>query len=209
MKNFTSYLFMLGAAALILSSCGTSSDLSSSSAIQKRRYTKGYHLNIPGKYKDKLQQATASEVAPQQPLLVTTQETPEIETNVVASANEAIDFEPKASPNFTKTTMTLENDSPKPVESDAYTKAAKKMEKKIAKKFNAKNTSSTTVAPITKAPPAASGDMILYIILAILIPPLAVGLLYGITGKFWISLLLTLLFYIPGMIYSLIVVLQY
>ncbi|MTI26812.1 YqaE/Pmp3 family membrane protein [Fulvivirga kasyanovii] len=43
-------------------------------------------------------------------------------------------------------------------------------------------------------------------ILAVIIPPLAVGLTYGVIDKFWISLLLTILFFIPGMIYSLIVV---
>lgn len=46
------------------------------------------------------------------------------------------------------------------------------------------------------------------VILAILIPPLAVFLHQGeINNKFWISLLLTLLFFVPGQIYSLLVVL--
>lgn len=53
---------------------------------------------------------------------------------------------------------------------------------------------------------ANASSNILMIILAILIPPLAVGLYEGITSRFWISLLLTLLFYIPGMIYALLVV---
>lgn len=45
------------------------------------------------------------------------------------------------------------------------------------------------------------------IICAILLPPLGVYLHEGeITSRFWISLLLTLLFFIPGMIYSLLVV---
>ncbi|MEO5572391.1 MAG: YqaE/Pmp3 family membrane protein [Bacteroidia bacterium] len=43
-------------------------------------------------------------------------------------------------------------------------------------------------------------------VLCILLPPLAVGLKYGIVDKFWISLLLTLLFWIPGVIYALLVV---
>ncbi|MBL6445307.1 YqaE/Pmp3 family membrane protein [Fulvivirga sp. 29W222] len=47
------------------------------------------------------------------------------------------------------------------------------------------------------------------IILAVLIPPLAVGLTYGVIDKFWISLILTILFFIPGMVYSLIVVHDY
>jgi uncharacterized membrane protein YqaE (UPF0057 family) len=48
---------------------------------------------------------------------------------------------------------------------------------------------------------------VVLIILAILLPPLAVYLHQGeINGKFWISVLLTLLFILPGIIYSLLVV---
>jgi uncharacterized membrane protein YqaE (UPF0057 family) len=51
-------------------------------------------------------------------------------------------------------------------------------------------------------------DTILLVILAILLPPLAVALKDGIGTSFWLDLLLTLLFYFPGMIYALIVVLR-
>ena len=51
-------------------------------------------------------------------------------------------------------------------------------------------------------------NLALLIILAILIPPLGVFLHQGeINKKFWISLLLTLLFFVPGAIYSVLVVL--
>jgi uncharacterized membrane protein YqaE (UPF0057 family) len=53
-----------------------------------------------------------------------------------------------------------------------------------------------------------STDTLLLVILAILLPPLAVYLHEGeINTRFWISLLLTLLFWVPGVIYALIVVL--
>lgn len=53
----------------------------------------------------------------------------------------------------------------------------------------------------------ADDNTILLAILAILLPPLAVFLKEdAITTKFWISLILTLLFWIPGVIYSLLVV---
>lgn len=52
----------------------------------------------------------------------------------------------------------------------------------------------------------SEGDLLL-IILAILLPPLAVYLYEdAITTKFWISLVLTLLFFLPGIIYALLVV---
>ncbi len=50
-------------------------------------------------------------------------------------------------------------------------------------------------------------DLLLLVIIAILLPPLAMGLYDGITNRFWISLLLTLLFYVPGLVYTLIIIL--
>ena len=67
-----------------------------------------------------------------------------------------------------------------------------------------KNTLATTPMPQS----ASGADLVLYVILAIILPPLAVGLLYGIGTEFLISLVLTLLFWIPGVIYALIMVLK-
>lgn len=59
-----------------------------------------------------------------------------------------------------------------------------------------------------KAGGEPSTNTLLLVILAILLPPLAVYLHQGtINGKFWLSLLLTLLFWLPGVIYALIVIL--
>lgn len=59
-----------------------------------------------------------------------------------------------------------------------------------------------------KANAAGSTDTVLLAILAILLPPLAVYLHEGTTNStFWISVLLTLLFWIPGVIFALITVL--
>jgi len=58
-----------------------------------------------------------------------------------------------------------------------------------------------------KAGKEAETDQVLLAILAILLPPLAVYLKEGtINSKFWISLILTLIFWIPGVIYALLVV---
>jgi uncharacterized membrane protein YqaE (UPF0057 family) len=46
----------------------------------------------------------------------------------------------------------------------------------------------------------------LLVILAIFIPPLAVFFKRGLAGAFWINILLTLLFVLPGIIHALIVV---
>lgn len=55
---------------------------------------------------------------------------------------------------------------------------------------------------------AADTDTLLLVILAILLPPLAIYLHQGeINNKFWLGLILTLLFWLPGIIYALIVIL--
>lgn len=46
-------------------------------------------------------------------------------------------------------------------------------------------------------------NKLLLVIIAILLPPVAVALVDGIGGPFLLSILLTLLFYIPGLIYAL------
>jgi uncharacterized membrane protein YqaE (UPF0057 family) len=46
------------------------------------------------------------------------------------------------------------------------------------------------------------------VLCAFFIPPLGVALAFGITDKFWICLILTLLFWLPGMIYAMIQILH-
>lgn len=59
-----------------------------------------------------------------------------------------------------------------------------------------------------KAGKEPSTDTLLLVIIAILLPPLAVYLHEGeINNRFWISLLLTLLFWLPGVIYALVIIL--
>lgn len=54
----------------------------------------------------------------------------------------------------------------------------------------------------------ASSNKLLAAILALFIPPLGVAVHQGINKQFWISLLLTFLFFLPGLIYSLYVILK-
>ena len=51
-------------------------------------------------------------------------------------------------------------------------------------------------------------NTLLLVIIAILLPPLAVGLKTGFGSSFIIGLILWLLFYFPGLIYALFVVLK-
>lgn len=59
-----------------------------------------------------------------------------------------------------------------------------------------------------KAGRAADTNTLLLVLISLILPPLAVYLHQGeINSKFWISLLLSLLLWIPGVIYALLVVL--
>ena len=55
---------------------------------------------------------------------------------------------------------------------------------------------------------ATSSASLLQIIVAIIFPPVAVAMHSGISKEFWICLILTLLFFVPGMIYALFVIMK-
>ena len=48
----------------------------------------------------------------------------------------------------------------------------------------------------------------LKVLLAILLPPLGVFMEVGLTGHFWLNLLLTLLGYVPGIIHAVYIILR-
>lgn len=52
------------------------------------------------------------------------------------------------------------------------------------------------------------GKDILRIILAIIFPPLGVALQVGFGAQFWLNLLLTLFFWVPGMIHAFYIILS-
>lgn len=65
----------------------------------------------------------------------------------------------------------------------------------------------TQIKNAVRAAKAGDTDLLLLVIISILIPPLGMYLYDGLSNRFWISLLLTLLFFLPGLIYTLVVIL--
>ncbi|MFG0314674.1 MAG: YqaE/Pmp3 family membrane protein [Phycisphaerales bacterium] len=51
-------------------------------------------------------------------------------------------------------------------------------------------------------------NTLLLVIIAILLPPLAVGLKSGVGGALILNIILTLVFYLPGLLHALFVVLS-
>ena len=103
-------------------------------------------------------------------------------------------------------TSSIEPDPAKVKTAIAEFKSLSKKERKVMAKESKKELKAYKAAK--KAGKEPSTNTLLLVILAILLPPLAVYLHQGeINSKFWISLLLTLLFWLPGVIYAIIVIL--
>jgi uncharacterized membrane protein YqaE (UPF0057 family) len=116
-------------------------------------------------------------------------------TVIVPSSSPVTDIKPSGEPDPETVKAALEEfKSLSKKERKARLKEAKKEWKAYKKeKRNGKEPSDNTV---------------LLCILAVLLPPLAVYLHEGeINNRFWISLLLTLLFWLPGVIYALVIIL--
>ena len=92
------------------------------------------------------------------------------------------------------------------VEANAPNKSYEELSKKEKRQFRKQLRKDLRKA--VKQQRKSDTELLLLIIIAILLPPLAMAIYDGITTRFWLSLLLTLLFYVPGLIYTLYVILS-
>ncbi len=208
MRNSTLSILSFALIAVLLGSCNTSSDLTSTSVLKKRRYTKGYQVNIKGNTDKKNNSVTADmESIEAKPVNAM----PSDATAQASLSTEITEADLAPSPIIPTTPQSAKTVKAHREATTSVAKTPTKTNKKSSKRWVSKQyqTNSEALAS-SSAAAAASGSesLALYVILAILLPPLAVGLLYGLGGEFWISLILTLIFYIPGLIYSLIKVFQ-
>ncbi len=194
--------------ALILGSCGSSNNVVSNGLIQKRKYKKGFF------FKSNKDLRVVRENAKEKNSIVVNGENIEIYDGLSADISPSQDLNkslalgkeiqatkdliPLGMGEVSIQTKLKETNSPQFIsntktKNEVRTSSREKIEQR--RKIDSNSTS-------------ADDRLILLVILAILIPPLAVFLARGIGTEFWISLILTLLFYFPGMIYSLLVVLD-
>lgn len=99
---------------------------------------------------------------------------------------------------------------PVPVEQQAgHIKSSqeRKMQVDEAPMFSRQEAKKALKTAVRQTNQTGAVSKVLLIILCILLPPLAVGLAKGIGWPFWLSLILTICFWIPGVIYALIVIL--
>lgn len=204
-------LAMLG----LVASCSTSNEVASNRGIQKRKYTKGYFIdfnhNKGGNSHENLAKGNEN--------VVNNEELAIEESFVRNLEQEVIYVEPEVTveqSNVTPTEVERNIESPGSAQAvntnNLKDNGFKKVEIEELNEIQSPNKFKNKTPRFIKKNTASfsnemSEDAILYYILAILIPFLAVGLVtdWDIT-KVIICLLLCFLFYLPGMIYALIVV---
>lgn len=190
--------------ALILGSCGTSNSVVNNGLIQKRKYNKGFFLKSNGQFKTA--KADAKEERTFAVSEVNTQE------NEVIRAEVPVTVAPKTiaslqTPVELKAQETVQAGVSTPVSKVSKASSVSKVD--IAEKTDSRRDVRKDVREQVKNlrklesnSSGADGMTILLVILAIIIPPLAVGLFEGITTRFWIDLILALLGW--GLLYWLI-----
>lgn len=188
MKNLKNYfsIAMIAILGLFVTSCSTTIN------VAKKKHGNGYYVNIS----KSSEVVNAKQSTKKTPVKTTKTEiaaisqvsaNPEVVVEITKIEKEEKLVISETSSNIVTNSISKKNSSKKQL------KKSKRLAKKIAK---AKNTSNN------------SGDekTLLLLILAILLPPLAVFLVKGLNIQFWISLLLTFLFWLPGVIYALLIV---
>lgn len=219
MKHISTFL-LTGVLALVMASCSTSQNTVGGGSLQKRKYTKGFYLNKNHSFRSTRGQASETTLAGETVQAGETAIRPEAEKPAVAEQVVAQTV-PQEQTSFVTDQNTERNHPQKPDENQKapakkkVTPASKQQKPTVPVRPRRERENEHFIPMKDKKMQyqqqhsgAGSADemLLLAIIFAILIPPLGVAIYEGITTRFWISLLLTILFFIPGMIYSLLVV---
>lgn len=194
-------LFILSLLGLFIVSCKTNTSLTSNSLIQKRRYTKGFHVNVKNDKKSKADERKQTDIKA-------------LDHSIEASINPSNPIEnpelkeDHIKPVFVNPSKTAEDITKKSEGTDSAVQLNDNHSDMHYPSGEKSMNSSADFAAMPPVAPAAPASKLLVIIITILLPPLGAALVFGLAAEFWISLLLTLLFYVPGLIYTLIVVLR-
>ena len=183
--------------AMTLSSCSTSESVVNNNFLQKRKYNKGFHKS--SKKKVKTNKNSSEEI------LVLNEINKKESIKKVNSLNKIEEVE-SVEVNLNEE-LVIEENTDKKISSKENTvttknKVIKALESKVEKVTEAlKN--KTMINKSSNTSNTSDDMMILLIILAILIPFVAVGIYTDWdVKKTVIALILTLLFWLPGMIYA-------
>lgn len=183
---------------LILGSCATSNQVGGGGMIQKRKYNKGFYWNRGGNFHNSKESNVSSTIIPEEEIVEKSEILTLNEEEIVPSEpNDRAEFENDAS----KEAVVLNSIFPNNVNSDVSQRL--KGKNQIDPEYKRKNelgvkalrSKNVFISEKTKVPSQPHGEvaLLVLIILAILIPPLAVILYEGPTARFWIDLILALI----------------
>jgi len=208
------YLFL--AMTIVLGSCSSSNSVVSNRLITKRKYNKGFHVKKKGNYKSSNEDVAKNkdvEKVDRKKFSDRTKSSNKQQEVVVAESSESapLNWSAEESDLNERTTSTRSSDR---VNSDEVTEdkpvSAEKRDASIEEEQEEKDSRNSLKKKAKKSESSGWGAdaiFILAVICAILIPPLGVGIYTNIDWmKVLIALLLTILFWLPGMIYALLVV---
>ncbi len=189
---------MFIAAIMILASCN------SSVSIAKRKYNSGYYVSV-SKHPHANEKVSPVVSKPSVALVTVVED-----QTVTASVENVAETNSAPIETVSANNTTVKNVAQKQhiknnikVADKLIGKIADKQQKRAAKKLINHFKNSGTEHSTDDV------SLVLLVILCFLLPPVAVFLHEGgINNKFWISLLLTIFFFIPGIIYALYVVLS-
>lgn len=200
-------LFNLSAIIIIASMLFTSCSKQTSLTLTKRLYRKGYYVNF-GIAENNKQNTIDTKAAPIAKL------NPIENSPILLANNTSVEnLQKLAEKQNSEPVIVSEN---KPVKQTHISKLINK-----AKTFNNNLINSANNVQLVKHNTASKNaqkgnsdklhggpEDILILLFCIFIPPIGVFLLRGLDTEFWLDLLLTILFFFPGMIYAIIVFLE-
>ncbi|CAG5086596.1 YqaE/Pmp3 family membrane protein [Parvicella tangerina] len=214
MKNTNFFAVLLS--AIILASCGTSHDVVDGGIFQKRKYNKGFHISKKSKVSTPSGEAEID-------IASTSVEKVEIKsgkiiTTPITNADVAVeDLQETTNEQTTKEQQAAEKSDLNDIKSSNTFSSKNEVSSKVKPRFLRKGFRSSpskgsklsiNQGSNISAEKETADNTLLLVIIAFFIPFLAVALYDGITIRFWISLLLSLLFWLPGFVYALIVILE-
>lgn len=209
-RNLQAGIFSALVASIVLSSCSRENSVVSNHGIQKRKYNSGYHINFKGIKKSQGDKAVVEEN-----VLAKVEEVNSNYDIIIENKNQevtkpALDMTiaeqetPQVANNTKETKKEKKNNlASKENKSEVSFSFNKVKRKDLKKSVHAIQNLSKKEATI-----ASSGaiEPIVYIILCILIPVIAVGLATDWDlAKTLIALLLMFLFWLPGIIFAFII----
>jgi uncharacterized membrane protein YqaE (UPF0057 family) len=196
-KNMYILVSGLIAVTFLFGSCKSLTNLS----IEKRQHRGGYYVDWGnGKVKTDPVKNTSAKAKQ-------SKETPK--TSATAQQAKPVSKTVSATTEQKKSTTaeaTVTNAEPKRVHSTSTFKV--KEEAVAQRESSSKKTMSSFSYSFSDSDKSSSSETPTWVlaVLCVLLPPLAVFLHLGIGTEFWISLILTLIFWIPGVIYAFVVI---